>query len=204
MKINSFLYASLLLFISACNGLPSNRDEVAEDRDVLTSWAQSINCDSGWEKFANGFFVICYPDDWTSNDTGTFGSDLVLTNSNIETMADGHSFAQNINVMKQEASVLKAHDIHNLDEFAAFNKDQVEKVLFQAKIFSFTKTKLGGIAAYKNIMTANQNGADLYFEQYLFKEKEYYFVMTFTAGIDIAEESKATANTIMNSIRFNQ
>jgi hypothetical protein len=106
-------------------------------------------------------------------------------------------------VMKQAEKDMLSNNIENLDAYASFNKEQIEIVLHQAKIRLFEKTELAGLPAYRNIMTANQNGADLYFQQYMFKEKSFYFVMTFTAPAEVSNDAIEVAEKIMTSLRMN-
>jgi len=202
MKIKTVYFFGLLTYITACTNSTNETGNIDNEPTDSINWANDLSCEEGWSKFNNTYFALCFPDDWSVNDSGTFGSDLVLTSPQIDNITDSRPFAQNINVMKQETASLLAYDIHDLDEYASFNKKQVETAMNQAEILSFTKTTLAGIPAYKNTMTANQNGADLYFEQFIFKDKKHYFVMTFTASIEITEEAKALANEIMNSLRI--
>jgi hypothetical protein len=203
MKIKTLLSISIATCLTACVYVNHETSKDEKDAIDLKAWANEYACEKGWNKFTNEYFAICFPDNWKLDDSGLFGSDVVLTNSNIETISDNRPFSQNINVMKQKESDMTAQDVKNLDEYASFNKEQLEKVLFQADIISFTKTSLGGIPAYKNRMTANQNGADLYFEQYIFKHDSHYFIMTFTAPIETSDESITMANKIMSSLIVN-
>lgn len=202
MKTKIYFFG-LIIGLSSCSGTQNESNAVQDTATEVTAWAEDIDCESGWEKFANAYFAICYPDTWTRNDSGTFGSELVLTSYETETLEDGRPFSQNINVMKQAEKDMLSNNIENLDAYASFNKEQIEIVLHQAKIRMFEKTELAGLPAYRNIMTANQNGADLYFQQYMFKEKSFYFVMTFTAPVEVSNDAIEVAEKIMTSLRIN-
>ena len=191
----------LLYVLSACN-LGNTGDE-NHDSENPNAWSEKNSCEKKWKKFSNEFFSICFPEQWSSDDSGSFGSELVLTNKDLETLADGRSFSQNINVMRQDAQVVRAQSINNLDEFAEFSKNQIVSYLYESEIFTYEKVEIAGIEAYRNIMTANQNGAQLYFEQYMFQLEDDYFVMTFTSSAEANDNSKKMGTKIMNTLQVN-
>lgn len=199
MKTNFFFIGALLMLVQACSHGQQDENEASESEDAAL-WANNINCQDDWNKFANEYLAICYPSDWNKDDSGTFGSELVLTSSIKEMMPNGRSLNQNINIMKQEQFPLKEIDINNLDDFAAYNKQQIELHIDDAQIFSFDKTTIAGVAAYRNVMRAVQNGSDLYFDQFMFYHKSHYWVITLTAPISASEESKALGEQIMRTL----
>lgn len=192
------LYPALLFsfLLVACS---SGNDNLQKDPK---EWASALTCEPDFQRFTNEFLSICYPNKWLIDDSGVFGSEVMFTRGVPDSVALGRTFTQNVNVMKQADSNLVSLGINNLDEFAKFSKEQIEKALFESDILSYEKCKLGKIHAYHNQMIANQNGMDLFFDQYMVHKDDFYFIITFTAPIDVSEKDKKFAQRIMNTIRF--
>lgn len=197
-KLTSFF---LILILFSCDNEDSKDGQGSENENL--KWAENISCPESFDKFANEIIAICYPNDWISDNSGTFGSEVYLFSPVKDTFPDGRIFTQNINVMKQDESLLEPYKIFNLDEFADFSKKQVEDVLYQAQILKFEKASIAGIKAYNCVMMANQNGFDLYFNQYLLKHKNHYFIITYTAPEDVSDATKKQAIKIMNTLKLN-
>ena len=146
--------------------------------------------------------AICYPVDWIVDSSGIMGSEVYFANNKTESLEGGRTFSQNINVMKQaDADIIKM-GLKNLDEYAVFSRKQIEKVLHEGKVLSFKKATVAGLPAYHNVMTSNQNGLDLFFEQYMVYKNNHYFILTYTAPIDASENDKKRGNSILNTIDF--
>lgn len=191
----------LILILLSCknNGAQDGQDS---ENDKL-KWAEKLSCPEGFDKFSNEILAICYPNDWLRDNSGMFDSEVYLFSPVKDTFPDGRIFTQNINVMKQNESLLEPYKILNLDEFADFSKKQVEEVLYQAQILKFEKANLAGVNSYNCVMMANQNGFDLYFNQYLLKHNNHYIIITYTAPVDVSEASKEQAVKIMNTLKLN-
>jgi len=155
-------------------------------------------CEANWLKHENKHFTLCYPKTWSADDSGVFDAELILIHSGTNVKVD---LGRNINIIKQN----KAHfpEIKTLQEYADFSKNQIFEYLEAPKIKFFKAYNFSNIESYKLVMTAMQNGRDLFFEQYFFKYENNFYVITFTTTASDKDTAlKNEARKIIESIQL--
>lgn len=132
-------------------------------------------CPSDWQKYESDLFSICHPNNWEVNSSGIYGSELVLIDMND---AASNGFGRNVNIVKQHESFFP--ELSSLKAYAEFSKKQITNYLTDAQVLFFKPKNFSNIEAYKLVLHANQQGRDLFFEQYCFKQDENFYIVTFT------------------------
>jgi hypothetical protein len=152
-------------------------------------------CPSNWTLYESEALEICYPDSWELNDSGIYGSELVIID-----MLDAESsgFGKNVNIIKQHQSYFP--QIQSLDDYATFSKNQMADYLEDVQILFFGKKKISNFDAYRTVMQANQSGRELFFVQFYFAFDDHYYVATFTTTSDDSPENKKLGEEIMESM----
>lgn len=197
MKTRKLIYGVVLTALFACN---SEEKEVEKRRDFDQTWANAVTCKGDWQKYVGETFSICFPSDWTVDDSGTMGSEIILTYVQPGSEERAIKVNKNVNIIKQNKRDFEAQGIQDFEAYAQYSKEQVLKSMTNSQIMAFVKTEISGIDAYRNMMTADVNGMKYHFEQFIYENMGFYYVITFTTVNDDTLEGKRLGSDIIQTV----
>jgi hypothetical protein len=164
--------------------------------------SEGHSCPENFDNYKEDDFSICYPVDWTVDNSGFMGAVATFKSKETRTSDRGTLFAMNVNLMKQDRTKLDSLGLKNLDQIADFNRKQIEVLLFDAKILKFRKETVNGQEAYRNTMTAEPNGSKLFFEQVFMISDDALYVLTFTCLESESAEIKVLGKRIIETFEL--
>lgn len=184
---NSLLLLLTFSILAAC-----------ENGDKPNSHCATSSNQNSWTHFENEYFSICYPNDWTSDDSGTFGSEVTIMDHD---HTKNINFGRNINVIKQETTIFP-ESVQTLDAYADFSRKQVFEYVTDCQILNYQSIKIDKTPAFRMMFTATQGNKKLHFEQLYFKHEQWFFVATFTTTANDSDASKKMGGAILQSIHL--
>jgi serine/threonine-protein kinase len=154
------------------------------------AWAQSARpvmggkvqpLPSKWPAVNDTTYRLRFPDTWTVDQSGMFGSRFFLF-APLDTAGD--TFRENVNLMMND---MRAYPQATLEYLADGAKQQIEQLITDAKVHEFRIAYNGDDKYYLMEYTGKQGQFNLHWKQLYVLANGTFYVLTFTA-----EESQYT------------
>lgn len=143
-----------------------------------------------------GNYSIEYPADWEVDTAGTSGTQFILFAPADE---DDDAFSENVNMMIQDGPIVGKM---TLEDISRNTIEDMKRYFTDVKLLRNDVKTTTGREHLEMVYTANRNGMDLKFEQYVWVVGDKFYVLTFSSEKGMYNIYKETAQRILNSFKI--
>ena len=148
-----------------------------------------------WKTLSEDGFDIQYPSNWTVEDGGLMGIELLLFSPLVDAADD---FRENVNLLIQDISASNM----TLEQYAELSENQIKTLINDGNLISSEQLQGHGLDYHKVVYTGTQGIFELKFEQFYWVIDGQAYVLTFTCKAETFEDYQAVGEQILESFKI--